>query len=164
MREYRVLLPEGLPLLTSNQRLHYMEKYRRGKALKDSAYLVARSLQIPQLLKVDITAVLHPGPRTRLFDPHNFADSVKPAIDGLVLAGVIPRDDSRYLRRVTFEAGERLTAWQLELVIRPLSPGDPEIGAPLRQGPPIRPRPRAAREPLPQSDEPRRLVAAHTSR
>jgi crossover junction endodeoxyribonuclease RusA len=154
MREYRVLLPSGLPLLSSNLRLHYMERYRRSKALKDSAYLVARSLQIPQLLKADITAILHPGPRTRLFDPHNFADSVKPAIDGLVLAGVLPRDDSRYLRKVTIEAGEKLPGgWQLELVIRPLRPGDPDVGSPIRSDPPLRPRPRAAREPVPPSEK-----------
>lgn len=159
------MLPEGLPLLSSNLRLHYMEKYRRSKALKDSAYLVARSLQIPQLLKVDITAILHPGPRTRLFDPHNFADSVKPAIDGLVLAGVLPKDDSRYLRRVTFEAGEKLPGgWRLELIVRPLRPGDPMSGAPLRSDPPPRPRPRAAREPAPPCDEKRLLVAGCTSR
>lgn len=152
MRQYRVMLPSGLPLLSSNLRLHYMERYRRSKALKDSAYLVARSLQIPQLLRADITAILHPGVRTRLFDPHNFADSVKAAIDGLVLAGVLPKDDSRYLRKVTIEAGEKLPeGWQLELVIQPLRPEDPGAAVPLRPAPRPPRSPRAARESLPPS-------------
>lgn len=136
---HRVLLPEGLPLLSSNQRLHYMERYRRSKALKDSAYLVARSLRLPQLLRADIIVVMHPGPRTRLFDPHNYMPSAKAAIDGLVLAGVLPKDDSRYLRRVTIEAGERAGAWQMELIIRPVGPASaapPPAGGPARRSPP----------------------------
>lgn len=136
---YQVLLPEGLELLSSNLRLHYMERYRRGKALKDAAYLVSRSQRIPQVLRADITVVMHPGRRTKLFDPHNFMPSAKAAIDGLVLAGVLPKDDSRYLRRVTIEAGERTNAWQLELLIHPAGPGavaPHPTGAPPRRNPP----------------------------
>lgn len=124
-KPYRVLLPPGMPLLSSNQRLHYMERWRRSKKLKEAAWAAALHAKIPPLLRASVTVVVHPGPRTRLFDPHNFADSAKYAIDGLVLAGVLPKDDSRYLRRVTIVDGPKSSAWQLELLVRPVSTSMP---------------------------------------
>lgn len=119
MQGYRIVLPAGLPLLSSNMRLHHMERYRRGKGIKDAAWAVAKSQRLPPLLRADVDVIVHPGPRTRLFDAHNFMDSAKPAIDGLVLAGVLPKDDNRYLRSVLIRAGERRDGWQLELVVMP---------------------------------------------
>lgn len=125
MESYRVVLPPGVPLLSSNQRLHYMERWRRSQTLKRAAWAAAVRANIPPLLRAEITIVVHPGPRTRLFDPHNFTDSGKYAIDGLVLAGVLPKDDSRYLRKVSIVDGAKSSAWQLELIVRPVNSSMP---------------------------------------
>jgi hypothetical protein len=124
-KPYRILLPPGMPLLSSNQRLHYMEKWRRAQNIKKAAWAAALQAKTPQLLRASITVIVHPGPRTRLFDPHNYTDSAKYAIDGLVMAGVLPKDDSRYLRRVSIVDGERSSAWQLELLVRPVNISSP---------------------------------------
>lgn len=114
-----------MPLLSSNQRLHYMEKWRRAQNIKKAAWVAARNANVPQLLQANVTVIVHPGPRTRLFDPHNYTDSAKYAIDGLVMAGVLPKDDSRYLRRVSIVDGPKSSGWQLELLVRPVKSSMP---------------------------------------
>lgn len=119
MEPVRIALPAGIPLPNANRKIHYMVEYRQKKAIKDYAWRIVRLSRFRPMLRADITAVIHPDLRTRRFDPHNWAPSVKAAIDGAVLAGLLPDDSSKYLRAVSFVAGEPVRGWQLELLVTP---------------------------------------------
>ncbi|MFC7330781.1 hypothetical protein [Marinactinospora rubrisoli] len=107
-----------LPLLNSNQRLHWAVRARRTKVIRETAALVTWSKRLAPMSKVAITAVIHPK-TSRRFDPHNLQPTVKAAIDGLVDAGLVADDDSSRVVSVAFIAGAKdpAGAW-VELVVR----------------------------------------------
>lgn len=115
----QILLPAGIALPNANKKIHYMAEYRQKKAVKDYTWQIVKLCRFRPMLRADITAVIHPDLRTRRFDPHNWAPSVKAAIDGAVLAGLLPDDSSKYLRSVSFVAGKPVRGWQLELLVYP---------------------------------------------
>lgn len=141
----RITLPAGLTLPNANQRVHYMVKYRQKKDVREAAWAVAKSLRLAPIERAAITAAIHPDVLTPRFDPHNWGDAVKAAIDGIAAAGVLRDDSSRHLRAVTFVDGPPVAGWQLELIITSLlaspSPGatstsPPRPAARQRRNPP----------------------------
>lgn len=119
MTQIRILLPAGLALPNANHKTHWAVRWRQQQIIKNDAYTVARLMRIKPLSCAEITVVVHPSPRTKRFDPANWADSGKPAIDGIVRAGVLPDDSSRYVPKVSYVAGDPVPGWQLELVLTP---------------------------------------------
>lgn len=86
-------------LLTANQRLHWAEKSRRTRQLRDLAYWAARAQQgrrepFPGRVRC-VVDIAYPDARRR--DEHNFMPTCKAAIDGLVDAGWMVDDSSVYL-------------------------------------------------------------------
>ena len=86
---------EGLPP-GPNARLHWSERYRLAQQWKTAAYLLARSHRIPRVERLRLSIVVY---RRRLgtADPDNDWARVKPAVDGIVAAGVVPSDTYRYV-------------------------------------------------------------------
>jgi hypothetical protein len=116
----RLVLPAGLDLPNANQGLHYMELHQRKKDIRDAAYTLVTARRPPKMMRANVHAFLHPSAKTTRFDPHNWGDSVKAAIDGAVQAGLLPDDSSKYIPEVRFLEGSKERYWQLELVFIPL--------------------------------------------
>lgn len=93
---WTITLPSGMRLITLNDRLHHMVKYRYARALRETACVLARQQRIPHLGRIRIDGELIPADRRRR-DAHNWMDTAKPCVDGLVDAGVITDDSTPYL-------------------------------------------------------------------
>lgn len=102
----RLWIPRGREL-TSNGRYHWADRARRSRQIRWTAALEARlaGLQpVPGPVAVMVTVTY---PRRGRHDPENYAPSWKPAIDGLVDAGVLPDDDSTHVVQVACRADPR---------------------------------------------------------
>lgn len=118
-RTWTLTLPFTKPL-NMNDRMGFRERSGYVRAWREAALVLARKERIPPL--AHFTVVLHWAPRTvRTRDPENLTAALKPAVDGLVLAGVAPGDDPRYYTPTTPEihpaTGEPGRLW---LVVREL--------------------------------------------
>jgi hypothetical protein len=118
--DIRILLPAGLPLPNANKKVHWGVRYRQQQQIKRKTYQIVKLMRIKPMSRCEITVVVHPDVRTRRFDPPNWGDSGKPAIDALTDAGVIVDDSSRYVPRVSYVAGDPVPGWRLELILTPL--------------------------------------------
>jgi crossover junction endodeoxyribonuclease RusA len=119
---YTVALPAGLPLLNANGRVHWRTRARITKTLREAACVVAKQQRIPRLGRVEMTLVLHPHDK-RLRDAHNWYPSFKAAIDGIVDAGVLADDNSRFLTSTRTELGPVVRHTQIAIHITEI--GDP---------------------------------------
>lgn len=89
-------LHQGKPPLSLNQRLHWAEKARRSRRIRESVYWQAKALRLGTVDHV--TVQLHyAAPVLRQRDPDNLIPSQKPAVDGLVDARLIPGDTPQHL-------------------------------------------------------------------
>jgi len=93
-------LPWRRPPLTFNQRTHHMVQYRLKQQVKQAVVLLARSQQIPHLSAITAELVWLKGDNRRA-DADNIAPTLKPALDGLVAAGVLDDDDSDHVLRTS---------------------------------------------------------------
>lgn len=118
-REWTLTIP-SMPLLSSNDRLHWAVKMRRVKDLRLIGCALARRRGIPPLVRAEIEVIVHPGSRTRRIDPSNYADTAKPVIDGIVDAGVLPDDNAQHLTRVSYVEGVRWPRTGVEIRVRSL--------------------------------------------
>lgn len=92
--------------LTDNARLHWAAKSRRVRALRLRASYLAHDWDTsPRSGRVRIIATIITRTRTR-FDPTNADAAVKPILDGIVDAGILPDDDSTHLIGPDFRRGE----------------------------------------------------------
>ena len=97
-------------LLTSNMRPHWADKNRRTQAIRDMALVWARHLRPAKMQAATLEVVVAYGPLKRIRDAHNVQPSAKAAIDGIVGDyGLLPGDDDRYLKAVTFTAANEAT-------------------------------------------------------
>ena len=99
MAEYEIDVPmwKGKPPLTLNQRLHWSEKARRTKTVRQAVGWAAKAAKIGYMLD-HISVQLHfaTGDERRR-DADNLTATQKPCFDGLVDAHVIPDDTPRHL-------------------------------------------------------------------
>jgi len=79
------------PELSPNARVFWVKKYQAAKQLKEDTYYLAKQAAIPRFTTATLqfTFVV---PDSRRRDPDNYLAMMKPVIDGLVLAGVLPDD------------------------------------------------------------------------
>ncbi|MCP2265545.1 hypothetical protein ACFQHV_01120 [Promicromonospora thailandica] len=90
---------------SANDRLHWQAVRRKKNAVKTLAR--AAAADEPRLERAELAVLVHYPTAVRA-DPHNVASTVvKAAIDGIVLAGVLPDDDDEHLTHVSFERGPK---------------------------------------------------------
>lgn len=103
MPEHEIDLPlhKGKPPLTLNQRIHWAEKNRHTRCIRESVGWQAKTLALNLGVREHITVSCHyaTGDRRRR-DTDNLVPSFKPAIDGLVDAGLIVDDDPQHVTLV----------------------------------------------------------------
>lgn len=122
LRTWTVELPAGLGRnLSANARHHHMVQHKLNKKFKAAAAWCARAAHVPHLEQARIVAEYRPPDRRRR-DPDNLAPQVKAAIDGIVQAGVLTDDSSRYVTSVEMRIDEdrRVRGGQLVLHITEL--------------------------------------------
>ena len=81
-----------------NDRQHWAVKARASRQVRDAVALHARSLRIPPVGHVNVRVVYEPAVQRRR-DPDNLWATGKPAVDGLVDAGIIPDDTAQFVTR-----------------------------------------------------------------
>lgn len=86
----------GTAPLTLNQRLHWAEKARRTRIVRDAVAWRARAAKIGRREHV-VVQLHYVPPDRRQRDPSNLMATQKPAVDGLVDAGVVPDDIPAYV-------------------------------------------------------------------
>ena len=99
-------------VLNLNDREHWRLKANKSKHIRQLAKQIARASRAPHLKRALLTVEIAFPDRKRR-DPHNWMATVKPIVDGLVKAGVLPDDDAEHLlgpdlRRHTAVAGKRM--------------------------------------------------------
>lgn len=94
-RDFTMLATEALSL---NAKKHWAVEAARVRELRTLGYFEARRSgdPAPSLRRALIFVTVLFSTRGRR-DPHNFTPTVKPIVDGLVRAGLLPDDDSRHL-------------------------------------------------------------------
>lgn len=92
-------------ILSSNQRLNHFDKARRTRAIREMALVWSRYERPAKMQAATLEVVVSWPPLKRTRDAHNLQPSAKAAIDGVVGDyGLLPGDDDRYLKAVTFTA------------------------------------------------------------
>ena len=121
-RTYTIALPAGMKLLSQNMRLHHFERNRRAQVLKTAAWLTVLREKIPPLERVSIVVEYQPRD-SRDTDPDNVPPaSGKPCIDGIVAAGILPDDNSRYVTSVSGKIGPKFPRGRIVLHITEVTP------------------------------------------
>ena len=83
-------------VLNLNDREHWRLKVNKSKHIRQLAEQIARASRAPHLKRALLTVEIAFPDRKRR-DPHNWMATVKPIVDGLVKAGVLPDDDAKHL-------------------------------------------------------------------
>ncbi len=91
-----VQLKTGLRPLTHNDRMHWRPKANAVKTIRDQVAAHARLARIPRAEHITVQLHYRPGSRS-VTDAPNLTATSKPAIDGLVDAGLVPDDKDRHV-------------------------------------------------------------------
>jgi hypothetical protein len=94
-------------LLTSNDRIHWREKARRTRAIREMAHILAKHERPAKMPAATCEASVKWSFLKRIRDAHNLQPTVKAAIDGVVGDyGLLPSDSDRHLRALTFTSAD----------------------------------------------------------
>lgn len=107
------------PVPTAN-RVHRMHHHAVGKMRKqwrETAALLTRAVGVEPCDRIRVTAWVEDSDRRRLSDPDAPAPALKPVIDGLVDAGVIPDDGPDYVSSVTYLPPRHMSVKRSALVV-----------------------------------------------
>lgn len=96
MAEIELPLIAGKPPLTLNQRLHWREKARRTGIVRGTVFVRAKAAKLGSHDHITVRLHFAPGD-TRRRDQDNLVATLKPCLDGLVDAQVIPDDTPEYV-------------------------------------------------------------------
>lgn len=103
------ILPVAVPpaeVITLNRRAHWAAVHRQTVALRTRGAATARSFRHRPLFRQARCTIYVAYPDRRRRDVHNLMGTVKPLIDGLVDARMLPDDDDTHL------VGPDLRVWQ----------------------------------------------------
>lgn len=95
-------------LLSSNQRLNHFDKARRTRKIRGMALVLARHERPAKMQAATLEVVVAWPKLKRVRDAHNIQPSLKAAVDGCMDYGLLPGDDDRYLKSVTFKAADEV--------------------------------------------------------
>lgn len=100
--------------MSSNDRLHWAEKYKKTKILRRRSWLEARRNGLLPMRKAFVTVHVQYATSGRA-DPANAYPTVKALVDGLTDFGVLTDDDSKHLPEMTFKRapGKCLKGWHV---------------------------------------------------
>lgn len=97
MYEIDVPMWRSKPPLTANQRLHWRERHRRTKSVREAIRHHAGN--IGPCKRITVQLHYRPGDNRRR-DAPNLHPTAKPAVDGLVDAGLVADDTPEYVTEV----------------------------------------------------------------
>lgn len=96
---WQLELPNS-PYYSGNSRMHWRKKAELIRTWRHASAMLARAMKIPHLERAVVSLDLWPHDRRRR-DPDNLVPGVlKPAVDGLVDAGVVEDDAPEFVRLV----------------------------------------------------------------
>ncbi|MER7937899.1 MULTISPECIES: hypothetical protein [unclassified Streptomyces] len=106
---YWLLELPPIELINANEVRHWHWRQERVAAagIRAAAAATARQARVPRLERARVLYLVHPGTRTRVFDPSNWSLSAKAAVDGLSDAGVWLDDNAAVVTGVDPRAGAR---------------------------------------------------------
>lgn len=119
---YTIAIPlwRNKPPLTANQRLHWRQKADRTKTIRQTVRMRVKQAGIPAAARLTVQLHYAPGDRKRRDAPNLVATS-KPAIDGLVDAGLVPDDNDTYVTETMPKIHPGQGKRRLWLTIQPTS-------------------------------------------
>jgi crossover junction endodeoxyribonuclease RusA len=88
-------------LITSNMRLHWAEKARKTRVIREMAHVMCKHPKRPHLPAATCDVVVK-WPDRRRRDAESIAPTAKAAIDGCVDAELLTDDSDRYLKKVSY--------------------------------------------------------------
>lgn len=94
--EIDIPLHKGKAPLTMNQGLHFREEARRKKTVREAVGWEAKALKLGRHNHISVQLHYATGDN-RGRDEDNLVATQKPAVDGLVDAGLIPKDTPEHL-------------------------------------------------------------------
>jgi crossover junction endodeoxyribonuclease RusA len=89
------------PPLNHNQRLTWRPKSNRTKLIRHTTGWRVKGLNLVPARFLTVQLHYRPGDNRRMRDPMNLTASSKPAIDGLVDAGLVPNDTDEFVHENT---------------------------------------------------------------
>ena len=99
------LVDDQRPWTTNTERSwHFQKRAARVRETRERFYWLAKEAKVPQLPKIEVSAVPLVKNRRSMQDVGACFPAVKAAIDGLVDAGVIVDDNAQHLDKLTFYA------------------------------------------------------------
>lgn len=119
----------GLYSLTMNARLHWRPKATMVAQIRESVAWRAKGMRIPPQEHVTVWLCYATGSQRKIDGP-NLAATVKPAVDALQDAGIVPGDDARYVTelptQLIYDTGPRRAWLVVEATPRPESQETPK--------------------------------------
>lgn len=117
-RDVWVLTYEKRPWTLNQERsLDKFEHRRTTKEWREAFFWLAKAKKIPPLVSATFTAHSVVPNRRHIPDPGNIYPAVKAAIDGIVDAGVLPKDTGDFVMSITLYPSELGTGNALVLGI-----------------------------------------------
>lgn len=96
---HTIEFPQPTELLNMNDRNPWYVERRRARAWRSAVYLYAiQQIRPPRACGPSLVELTLPVVDRRRRDPHNFAPTLKHAVDGLVDAGLWPDDTPEWVR------------------------------------------------------------------
>jgi crossover junction endodeoxyribonuclease RusA len=89
----------GKAPLTLNQRLHWRDQRARARTIREAAAWRVKALRLGTLAHVSVQLHYATGDNRRR-DSDNLVPTMKPAVDGLVDAGLVPDDDPAHVTTI----------------------------------------------------------------
>lgn len=90
---------KGKPPLTMNQRIHWRQRAERTRKIRDSVAWKAKAMLLGQHEHIAVQLHYATGDQRRR-DADNLVPTMKPAVDGLVDAQLVPDDDPAHVTTV----------------------------------------------------------------
>lgn len=103
-----IKLPYTAPPLNMNSslKLHWSKIHEESQRLQRDAFFLAKAEGIPPQQRISVTLVYWPGTNA-VHDADNMAMTIKPLIDGLRKAKVVPDDRGRHVMQAALRVIER---------------------------------------------------------